>query len=118
MPIRRIDLLDLRRQLLLQRKEWRARPDAPNEVEHVLGWITHALAACLIGHGVDGQIEVGRSARHAIAVEAFRRHTDDGDGPGIHPKGAADYRIVTVIDIFPGGVAYDRDQGRAGDIIA
>ena len=101
----------------LQRGERDAGFEAADDVEPLGGGVVDVVDVHERGHGLDGQVVVGRSAGEAVAVEAFGRDAGDDDGFGIHPEGAADDGGVAGVVVLPVFVADDGDHGRAGNVV-
>ena len=69
------------------------------------------------GHGFDGQVELGRGGREAIAIEAFGGNASDGNGLGVDKESAADNRAIASVGTLPSFVAHDRHNGSAFAIV-
>ena len=63
---------------------------AADDVEPALGGVVYVGCVGEQGRGLDGEIEVWRGAGDAVAEEALGGYSDDGDGAGVDPEGAAD----------------------------
>ena len=112
-------LLQLDLHLRLNGRGLCAGRDAADEVEPLL---TTALQQVSVdgrddGHQMDGQPEGGRRGAEALAVEAGRRDTDDGDRLTVDGEAGADDGGITAEFLLPGLEADDGDRRRALHVV-
>lgn len=101
----------------LQGHEVGTKTQTTDDVEPLRVGIGHVADSAEGGHGLDGEVVVGRGIGEAVAVEALGNDADDGDGFGVHPEGAAYDRRVGRVIVLPGFIADNGDHGGAGVVV-